>query len=79
MQAVLTVSLLSDAHQRLGRSIDIFCVQLGANKLDIIVESDDLAASAGLDILLVDIARLVVEEPVGVSAPGDTSHVDSSI
>ena len=52
-------------------------MQVRAYKLDIIVQADDLAARTGLDVLLVYVARLIVEEPVGVSAPGDTPHVHS--
>ena len=47
-----------------------------ADELDIIVYTEDLAASLGLDVLLSDIFAFVVEEAMTVSAPSHASHVN---
>ena len=46
-----------------------------ANEFDIVVKSDDFSSSICFDVFLIDSPGLVVEEPMGVSAPSHTSHV----
>ena len=54
-------------------------MQVRAYKLDIIVQANDLAARTGLDVLLVYVARLIVEETVGVTHPGHTAEENPKI
>jgi len=46
-------------------------------ELHIIVEPDDPSTGQGLDVLLGDVAGLVVEQAVRVTAPGNATHVHS--
>jgi hypothetical protein len=46
-------------------------------ELHIIVEPDDPSTGKGLDVLLGDVAGLVVEQAVRVTAPGNATHVHS--
>jgi hypothetical protein len=51
-----------------------FDLDVCLEELDIVLNSDDLALILSLETLLVDALALVVEEPVGVSDPSDTSQ-----
>ena len=71
---VLTSRVLSDRDQRLCCGVELHWVSLHVQELDIIVVADNAAALSGFDVFLVDVARLVVKETMGVSAPGHTAH-----
>ena len=50
-----------------------------ADELHIVVEAHYTATLTRFDILLADVARLIIEKAVRVATPSDTSHVDPII
>ena len=50
---------------------------MSADKLHIIVDSDDFSSSIGLDISFGYIAGFVIKQAMRVSTPSNTSHVNS--
>ena len=50
---------------------------MSADEFNIVVVSDYLSTSVRFDVSLGDLPRLVIEEPMRVSSPGHTSHVNS--
>ena len=74
----LTVGLLSDRDERFGSGVDVFWEESHVDELDVVVKPDDPAVREDLDVFLRDVAGLVVEKAVGVSAPGDAAHVNST-
>lgn len=71
----LAVGLPHDDHG-LCVGIDLLWLRANGDKLDIIVDSQDLASRLRLDVLLGDVLGLVVEEAMRVTRPGDAAHVD---
>lgn len=54
----------------LGEEIEVY-------ELHIIVEPDNPSTGQGLDVLLGDVAGLIVKQAVRVTAPGNATHVHS--
>ena len=46
-------------------------------KLNIVVYPYYLAACLGFNVSFIDVSRLIIKESMGVSTPGDTSHIHS--
>ena len=46
-----------------------------ADKLNIVIDSNNLASRVGFDISLRDLSRFVIEKSVRISSPSYTPHV----
>ena len=62
-------------YQRLGRGAVFGGSGVAADEFDVVVEPDYLAARVRLDVPLGDLPRLVVEQAMGIAAPGHAAHV----
>jgi len=69
------VVLLDDNHW-LCVLIDVCRPGPDRNKLDIVVDPENLASCLSLDVFLGNVLRLVVKQTMGVSRPRYTPHVD---
>ena len=62
VRVVLTSGVLGDGDEGFGLGIKVIWLHVEADELDIIVQSDYLASFGSLDVLLADVARLIVKE-----------------
>ena len=67
---------LSDDNHRFGISINVLWSCSYRHKLNIIVDSQDLASSLRLDVLLGNVLRLIIEQTMRITWPSHTSHVN---
>lgn len=78
MNIELAIGLL-EGKQWLGIGLDQVNRHVGRNELDIVVEAHDFAGLQGFDVLLVNVAGLIIEEAVRVTGPGNTTHVNFEV